>query len=297
MNIRQLTYFSKVYECGSFLKASQTLYISQQALSRTLAVLEQELGKPLFYRSHSGVTPTPLGIELYCSCQSVLQEMVCLEKHMKEFTRQNCGLLKIGVAAGSRYFNAKSVWHDFEEAHPGFILSVEEYTYKKSLELFESKELDVLIFSDYAAPAKYQSFSLKTLERMLLLPKDHPLFKKGKAQLSDLCEESLVLSINDFAYEKLCTLCSEHNSRPSEILRVSDTLYMYETCNLDRCIGITINRYFSDIFLNQFPNLGIMPFAENFFPYEINLIVRRDHPYLKTVSDLASYLKEYLKCK
>ena len=124
---------------------------------------------------------------------------------MKEFTRQNCGLLKIGVAAGSRYFNAKSVWHDFEEAHPGFILSVEEYTYKKSLELFESKELDVLIFSDYAAPAKYQSFPLKTLERMLLLPKDHPLFKKGKAQLSDLCEESLVLSINDFAYEKLCT--------------------------------------------------------------------------------------------
>lgn len=297
MNIRQLIYFSKVYECGSFLKASQRLYISQQALSRTLAVLEQELNTPLFYRSHSGVTPTPLGMELYGSCQSVLREMERLENHMKEFARKNCGLLKIGVAAGSRYFNAKSVWHDFEEAHPGLVLSVEEYTYKKSLELFEAKELDVLIFSDYMTPAKYQSFPLKTLERMLLLPKSHPLFKKGMAELSDLGGKSLVLSINDFACEKLCDLCSFHGCRPSEILRVSDTLYMYETCNLDHCIGITINRYFSDIFLNQFPNLGMIPFKENFFPYEISLIVRRDHPYLKTVSDLASYLREYLKSK
>ena len=297
MNIRQLIYFSKVYEYGSFLKASQILYISQQALSRALAVLEHDLGEPLFYRSHAGVAPTPLGMELYCSCQSVLQEMERLEQHMEEFTRQNCGLLKIGVAAGSRYFNARTVWHNFEKAHPEFSLSIEEYPYKKSLELFESKELDVLIFSDYTAPARYRSFQLKALERVLLLPKDHPLFKKGNVSLSDLCGQSLVLSINDFAYKKLCALCSSNDCRPSEILRVSDTLYMYETCNLDQSIGITINRYFSDIFLAQFPNLGILPFEENIFPYEISLIVRRDHPYLKTISELASYLREYLRYK
>lgn len=297
MNIRQLTYFSKVYECGSFLKASQALYVSQQALSRTLAVLEQELGESLFYRSHAGVTPTPLGMELYRSSQPVLQEMERLEQHISEFTRQNCGLLKVGVAAGSRYFNAKTVWHDFEKAHPGFVLSIEEYTYKKSLELFKSQELDVLIFSDYSAPARYQNFQLKTLERVLLLPKDHPLFRKGKASLSDLCGQSLVLSINDFAYEKLRAICSANNCCPSEILRVSDTLYMYETCNLDRSIGITINRYFSDIFLTQFPNLGIIPFEENIFPYEISLIARRDHPYLKIIASLAAYLREYLEYK
>ena len=50
MTIRQLQYFAKIYECGSLLKASELLYISQQALSRSLSTLEQEIGMPLFYR-------------------------------------------------------------------------------------------------------------------------------------------------------------------------------------------------------------------------------------------------------
>ena len=52
MNIRQLEYFVKVYESGSFFKAADSLFISQQALSRALATLEQELNAQLFYRNH-----------------------------------------------------------------------------------------------------------------------------------------------------------------------------------------------------------------------------------------------------
>ena len=72
MNIRQLEYFVKVYESGSFFKAADSLFISQQALSRALATLEQELNAQLFYRNHKGVIPTPLGQELYVSCQPCL---------------------------------------------------------------------------------------------------------------------------------------------------------------------------------------------------------------------------------
>ena len=79
MNIRQLEYFVKVYESGSFFKAADSLFISQQALSRALATLEQELNAQLFYRNHKGVIPTPLGQELYVSCQPALREMRTLE--------------------------------------------------------------------------------------------------------------------------------------------------------------------------------------------------------------------------
>ena len=49
MNIRQLEYFVKVYESGSFFKAADSLFISQQALSRALATLEQELNAQSFF--------------------------------------------------------------------------------------------------------------------------------------------------------------------------------------------------------------------------------------------------------
>lgn len=297
MNIRQLICFSRVYECGSFLKASQSLYVSQQALSRTLAVLEHELNGSLFNRSYQGVSPTPLGTELYRSCQAVLSEMSQLEQHMDEFIRMNYRLLKIGIAAGSRYFNAKSVWNDFLCDHPDTDILAEEHTYRKSMELFEKNEIDVLIFSDFKAPDSCMQYPLKTLERVLLLPKTHPLYQKGTADLSDLDGQSLVLSINDFAYEKLLSLCTACGCRPAEILRVSDTLYMYETCNLDHCIGITISRYFSDIFLSQFSELDIIPFCKSAFPYEISLIARKDHPRRKTILALAAYLEKYLADK
>ena len=66
MNIRQLEYFVKVYESGSFFKAADSLFISQQALSRALATLEQELNAQLFYRNHKGVIQRRLDRNSMC---------------------------------------------------------------------------------------------------------------------------------------------------------------------------------------------------------------------------------------
>ncbi|WP_125142819.1 LysR family transcriptional regulator [Clostridium transplantifaecale] len=297
MNIRQLEYFVKVYECGSFFKAAESLFISQQALSRALATLEQELNAQLFYRNHKGVTPTTLGRELYISCQAALREMQVLEKHMNEFIRQNYGYLKIGLGAGCRYFISKTMWKDFFKDYPHVSYDVEEYTYKHSIELLDNKELDILIISDYTPGKEYYQNELKTQDRVLLLPKEHPAFENEYIKLEDLRDESFVLSINDLAYHSFLEFCTEHDCLPKEVLRVSDTLYMYETCSRDRCAGITIKGYFTDVFLPKFPDLDIIPFKRNLFPYTITLMARKNHPNLALIMSLASYLKEYLSDK
>ena len=51
MDSRKLTYFLKICETGSIARAADALFISQQALSKALDSLEQELGVPLFIRS------------------------------------------------------------------------------------------------------------------------------------------------------------------------------------------------------------------------------------------------------
>ena len=297
MNIRQLEYFVKVYESGSFFKAADSLFISQQALSRALATLEQELNAQLFYRNHKGVIPTPLGQELYVSCQPALREMRTLEKHMNEFVRQNYGCLKIGLGAGCRYFISKTMWKDFFKDYPLISYDVEEYTYRQSIELLNNKELDILIISDYTPGKEYYQYELKTQERVLLLPKEHPALQEEYAELQDLKEESFVLSINDLPSHDFTEFFHHNHCLPKEILRVSDTLYMYETCSRDRCAGITIKGYFTDVFLPKFPDLDIMPFEHNLFPYTITLVARKNHPNLALIMSLSAYLKEYLSDK
>ena len=48
MDIRQLQYFLTTCEHGSFLKAAEYAYVSQQALSKAIASLEKEIGLSLF---------------------------------------------------------------------------------------------------------------------------------------------------------------------------------------------------------------------------------------------------------
>lgn len=297
MNIRQLKYFVKVYESGSFFRAAEALFISQQALSRALATLEQDLNAPLFYRNHKGVVPTALGRELYASCQPALREMAVLDRHIEEFVRLNYGQLKIGLAAGCRYFNSKTVWRDFLAEHPALSFNVEEYPYRKGVELLEEKELDILIVSDYDTGEDYYQCELKTLNRVLLLPREHPLCQRDYAGFEDLKDESFVLSINDLAFDHLMDFFDRYRCRPKEVLRVSDTLYMYEACSRDQCAGITIDGYFTDIFLSKFPNLQTLPFRENLFPYTITLAARADHPRISVIAALGDYLKAYLEDK
>ena len=44
MQLKQLTYFVTVVECGSFRRAAEELYLAQSSLSQAVGNLEKELG-------------------------------------------------------------------------------------------------------------------------------------------------------------------------------------------------------------------------------------------------------------
>lgn len=146
MTLKQLEYFSQVYEHGNLTKASQSLYISQQALSRILSSLERELGNKLFDRTHKGLQPTALGRELYAAAQPVLQENTRLNEHIREFIRSASGHLNIGLAAGARYLNKRHLWSEFQRQYPKVSISVEEISYLNGEAQLKSRNLDLLRF-------------------------------------------------------------------------------------------------------------------------------------------------------
>lgn len=74
MDNRQLRYFRKVVEEGSFTLASQGLNVAQPALSRQIKRLEVELGVKLLERGRGGVRMTPSGALLLEYAQRILRE-------------------------------------------------------------------------------------------------------------------------------------------------------------------------------------------------------------------------------
>jgi LysR family nitrogen assimilation transcriptional regulator len=74
MDLRQLKYFTKVVESGSFSKAANQLHVAQPALSQHVRNMEEELGIALLHRGAQGVKPTEAGERLRKHAKRILAE-------------------------------------------------------------------------------------------------------------------------------------------------------------------------------------------------------------------------------
>ena len=61
MRFEQLQYVQAVVQCGSMNLASAKLHVSQQAISKAIRQLENELGITIFIRTNKGAALTPQG--------------------------------------------------------------------------------------------------------------------------------------------------------------------------------------------------------------------------------------------
>ena len=90
MDLRQLEYFVRVAELGSFTRAAQVLGIAQPALSRQVRLLEVELRQNLLVRNGRGATPTEAGQLLLEHGRGIL--------HQVERAREELGRVRSGLA-------------------------------------------------------------------------------------------------------------------------------------------------------------------------------------------------------
>ena len=101
MDIKQLRAFMAVANTQSFLAAADTLFISRQAVSKTVTKLEEELGTRLFIRSQNGATLTPAGTYFYHRTRILLADFDRLEKDMRSFDNGMLPTIRLSVATGA----------------------------------------------------------------------------------------------------------------------------------------------------------------------------------------------------
>lgn len=95
MTLNQILYFQTVARHQHFRLAAAELSISQPSLSRSIAVLEEELGIILFERKGRTVTLTKYGKLFLEHADRILDEVRLAQKHMKKLSG-NAGHVDIG---------------------------------------------------------------------------------------------------------------------------------------------------------------------------------------------------------
>ena len=97
MDLKQLEWFVRVAELGSFTKAAATLDMSQPVLSRQVRQLELELQQHLLYRNGRGVTPTEAGRRLLEHGRGILHQVELARQELRDREATPVGKVVVGL--------------------------------------------------------------------------------------------------------------------------------------------------------------------------------------------------------
>lgn len=116
--------FLAVAENGSFTLASQQLYVAQSAISRKVALLEDELRVKLFKRVNKRIYLTAEGETFLRYARRVFQNLRDAVLEVSEISQLRCGRVSIGAGVIACTHLLPPVLERFREIHPQLDLEV-----------------------------------------------------------------------------------------------------------------------------------------------------------------------------
>jgi len=179
MEIDQLRHLSKVAELGNFTRAAAELELTQPAISRSIARLEDELGQPLFERRSRQVVPTDAGKAVLATARQILGMIDDLKARITD--DGETGRVRVGAIPTIAPYFLPGLIRRFRDVHPRAQVCVVEETTEKLLQKLSDGEIDLAIL---ARPLNVKYLEIEDLfdeELLLVLPSG-----------SDLCDEPVI---------------------------------------------------------------------------------------------------------
>lgn len=128
MDLKQISYFMRVYEERSFSRAAAKVNVVQSALSMCVRRIEEEFGVLLFNRHPRGVEPTEAGRKFYERCAIISRNFALAQEELSDASGIEVlsGEIRVGLPSS---FNRGVLWNvlgPFMEQHPGVRLAISE---------------------------------------------------------------------------------------------------------------------------------------------------------------------------
>jgi LysR family nitrogen assimilation transcriptional regulator len=126
MDLKQLEYFVRVAELGSFTRASIALDIAQPALSRQVRLLEVELSLTLLTRNGRGALPTEAGKLLLAHGRGILHQMARAREELGRVRGSLAGRVAVGIPTSLARVLTVPLTRAFRAQMPDATISISE---------------------------------------------------------------------------------------------------------------------------------------------------------------------------
>jgi DNA-binding transcriptional LysR family regulator len=217
MDMAWLTVFCEAARHGTFTGAGESLGYTQSAISRQIALLENELGAVLFERLPRGVRLSEHGEAFLPHAQALLDRMSGARKDLTAITDLSAGRLRLGAFASVDAVLVPRALATFRAAHPDVSISLIEGLSLQLLGRLLAGELDMALVAAYPdAPFDAELYELRMLTEdpvLVALHPDHPLAEATDIRLKDLSAEKWIAG-HGRAEDTLLSACLSSGFRP-----------------------------------------------------------------------------------
>ena len=175
LNLRQVEAFKAVIEFGTVSRAAEIMNISQPAMSKLIAHLEEDTGLRLFDRVKGRLAPTRRGMRLYEEVDRIFAGVRQVENAVDAIRRDEQSRLLIGVMPALSGSFIQQATSRFLASQPNVFCSVQSRSSQWIADGLVTRKLDVgLIIAPIDNPYIVAE-PLMAHPVVCILPLDHPL--------------------------------------------------------------------------------------------------------------------------
>lgn len=210
MELRHLRSFVAVAEHLNFRRAAEVVRITQPALSRQIAQLEADLGRPLLVRDRRRVALTAAGAYLQRRAGAVLASVEALVRETREAGEGGRGVLTVGYTEAVMSGFLPGLLRRLRREVPELAVHLRQDHSEQLARGLAQGRLDVAFTSQAAELAGLRSTPVAREEIGVVLPEGHRCAGNREVRLKELAGEGFVLfpyAANPRLYADLMAAC------------------------------------------------------------------------------------------
>jgi len=286
MEIKYFKLIKTITEEGSIANATNTLYLTQSAISHQLRELEERLGFKVFHRTRNQWKLTEEGEELYKLSITILGHIEKGFAHIDQLRKGSEGTIKVSTECYSFYQGLSSFIQKMKILYPKIQVDlILEATHQPIPKLL-AQDIDIAIVTTKPKDKDLYSVAIYEDEIFAIIHQEHPLSMVDYLRAEDFSQLHLI--IHSFPLETVSVyqhFLQPHKVTPLKISAIPLTEVALEMVNAN--IGITC-----------MPKWALQAFKNNsnlvFKPISKFGLKRTHYLVCRTVDSKKRYIQDFI---
>ena len=170
LTVEQWRLFVQIADHGSLTRTAAARDVAQSAISRQLAVIEQQCGAKLFERHGRGVRLTAAGTTLYPRVMGWLQHGEALTRELRLEAEAPSGEVRLGILASLELDPVVRICQQVREQYPGIRLRVVSGNGARLADWLDDGTVDLAVLFRNGREGRRDETLLATVPQVLVGP-------------------------------------------------------------------------------------------------------------------------------